>query len=482
MPQPEVQEEQEVGVPTTAPASPSSEPPQTHFLHGQDKDLLSGLPARQRVERIQSLLAQWLRMENVVVLMGAGVSVAHGGPLLGVLERDVLTAALDLVRADTTLATCAPILERRLSAIHDDSSSYHFERWLSFLSNAQYIASQADSPLAGLSLLGGAAAGAPPTSLAVDADALGRLIGLLSRLIYLRCSLRLPSLAEPGGPTAHHAFFAKLVARDAALGRTNIFTTNYDTLVEQALGDLGIHCFDGFTGTTSRHFDPTSYGLDLYFPGDVREGRVRRFDKVVHYYKTHGSVAWRRTADGNIVQAADPRASLWEPFQSADVTERRGYLDQHISEAAGPIGILPTENKFVQTLGMPYAHLFRSLYMKLHEPQTFFLVIGYSFGDTHINRLIDQALTNPSLVLLVVDPVGSDVLQSRIRRYQQSGERAFLLRGQNAAGNAPQHATFSDFATTLMPQVQWLDDYVRLRKIEQTVRESGTDVDAGPGS
>ena len=36
----------------------------------------------------------------------------------------------------------------------------------------------------------------------------------------------------PAG-TGHHAFLAKLVARDPSLGRVHLFTTNYDTLIEQ---------------------------------------------------------------------------------------------------------------------------------------------------------------------------------------------------------------------------------------------------------
>jgi hypothetical protein len=38
------------------------------------------------------------------------------------------------------------------------------------------------------------------------------------------------------------------------------------------------------------------------------------------------------------------------------------------------------------------------------QPQTFLLVIGYAFGDSHLNQMIDDAMTNPELVMLVVDP------------------------------------------------------------------------------
>jgi len=46
------------------------------------------------------------------------------------------------------------------------------------------------------------------------------------------------------------------------------------------------------SGRTDPSFDPTGYGLDIYFPGDVSEGRVRRFDRFLHLYKLHGSINW----------------------------------------------------------------------------------------------------------------------------------------------------------------------------------------------
>jgi hypothetical protein len=31
-------------------------------------------------------------------------------------------------------------------------------------------------------------------------------------------------------------------------------------------------------------------------------------------------------------------------------------------------------------------------------------VLGYGFGDDHVSRIIENALMNPSLVMLVVEP------------------------------------------------------------------------------
>ncbi|MGD9868361.1 MAG: hypothetical protein AB7I59_25640 [Geminicoccaceae bacterium] len=64
--------------------------------------------------------------------------------------------------------------------------------------------------------------------------------------------------------------------------------------------DLGIQYFDGFSGKTNARLDPAVYGLDIYYPGDVAEGRVRRFDKFLQFYKLHGSIHWQTDKSGII--------------------------------------------------------------------------------------------------------------------------------------------------------------------------------------
>ena len=84
-------------------------------------------------------------------------------------------------------------------------------------------------------------------------------------------------------------------------------------------------------------------------------------------------------------------------------------------------GILPTANKFVQTLSMPFAHLFRAFQIRLSAPQTFLLVLGYGFGDDHVTRIIESALMNLSLVMLVIEPNPKSPTLARISRYKELG-------------------------------------------------------------
>ena len=57
---------------------------------GMINDLLSGKTVKEGRQRLQALIAEWLRMENLVVLAGAGTSVSSGGKTMETLERDTL--------------------------------------------------------------------------------------------------------------------------------------------------------------------------------------------------------------------------------------------------------------------------------------------------------------------------------------------------------------------------------------------------------
>ena len=443
-----------------------TEPVQTHVLLGPNGDLLADVAPTERLNRIQALLAQWLRMENVVVLLGAGASVSQGGPLMGDLEEFVLQGAIEVIEDDAELVDCLPVLRARLA--ETKQSTYWFEQWLSFLTNATHIASSENSPIESLQIRGRDEDDDEVTC-ELSNEQLTGLLNLLGQLIYLRCSLNLSPLDGTSRPSGHHSLAAKLVARDPSLGRTHIFTVNYDTLLEQAMDDLGIQYTDGFVGTVDRRFDPSTYGLDIYYPGEVGEGRVRRFDKYLHLYKPHGSVHWRRRGDGRVIQTRDDQLGLWEAWRDYDHKEKLATLRRVFRGDNDPIGILPTENKFVQTLGMPYAHLFRAFAHRLQEPQTFLIVCGYSFGDEHLNALIAEGMTNPTLVMLVISPSPSITILTRVKNYQLAGERAFFLHGINTE-KPPDFGTFDDFAQNLLPHVKWIDDFQRLRIAENAMR------------
>jgi hypothetical protein len=434
---------------------------------GKVSNLLAGQNAKEARQRLQALISEWLRMENLVVLSGAGTSRSSGGKLMSDLESSTLGTVAAIPNLPPNSGV---IIAGRQATAAEGEVRAGFEDWLSYLVNASYLSAADASPFGGVVWKSG---------LTPTAGELSWLVDRISKAILIDCALSLGEESGSHGPAAPHlAFLAKLVARDSNLGRAHLFTLNYDTLFEQASELLGIQYFDGFTGRANARFDPSVYGLDIYWPGEVSEGRVRRFDKFLHLYKLHGSIHWH-VQDGEL-RARHPDLRAFQEFASFDVAAKAAKLDA-LADQLSPVGILPTANKFAQTLTMPFAHLFRSFQIRLSVPQTFLLVMGYGFGDDHVTRVIETALMNPSLIMLVVEPDPNSPTVKRIQRYKELGKRAFILSATSEAhASGPfTRATFDDFARNIMPDVQWLDDFLRLRRFEKQIGSSQATAESG---
>ena len=74
---------------------------------GGTGDLLAELDQKQGRVRLQALISEWLRMENLVVLTGSGTSVSAGGKTMANLEAAVLEPIHTMVDLP---AAIAPIL------------------------------------------------------------------------------------------------------------------------------------------------------------------------------------------------------------------------------------------------------------------------------------------------------------------------------------------------------------------------------------
>lgn len=456
---------------------------------GSNSDLLAGKGPEDGHRRIQALLAEWLRMENVVVLTAAGCSVGAGGRLMsGPAANNLENKVFEAVERCGLSANAQAVIDWRKNNGLGDGG---FEDWLSYLFNASGLASSDNSPIHAVtwSQAEGGDEGASDEekgSISLATEDEESLCSLIERAIYAECALQIDKteLSDDGNShtTGHIPFLAKLVARDSNMGRTHLFTLNYDTLFEQALEELGIQYFDGFSGKASARFDPAVYGLDIYYPGDVAEGRVRRFDKFLQFYKLHGSLHWYVDERG-IYRAQHKDLAFGKEYRACTADQKAEKLKSSEFEEIGSFGILPTSQKFSQTLDMPYSHLFRLFHARLNQPQTFLIVLGYGFGDDHVTRIIETALMNPSLVMLVVEPNPDSAIVERVSRYQSLGQRAFVLteRVENGKGCSYEVATFADFAQNVMPDVKWLEDFRRLRRFEDQIRRASDGEEAVEG-
>ena len=200
-------------------------------------------------------------------------------------------------------------------------------------------------------------------------------------------------MEKEGKYTYHRSFLTSLLQRPLNLRRANIFTLNYDLAFEYACDELGIEYINGFVGFNERNFRPEVYSYDFFFPGDTTEGKVRRIERVIKYYKLHGSLNWiYKNQNKN-----NPYGLYEIPIELV-----RMKLENE-KDNLGEIMIYPTSSKKEYTLNFPYSELFRKFADRLQQPEAVLFVIGYSFYDEHINDIIYQALANPSFTLVIVD-------------------------------------------------------------------------------
>ena len=199
---------------------------------GEVSDLLADLGEKESRHRLQALIAEWLRMENLVVLTGAGTSVSSGGKTMDNLENTVL----ETVKAMEDLPVgAAAIIEARQNQKEEEKIG--FEDWLSFLVNAHHLGAAPCSLFDGIRW---------NLTTEPSQDDLSSLIDRIGKAIFAECALSLPETSSFAARSAdippHLSFLAKLVARDSNLGRAHLFTLNYDTLLERfrkvAFGDL----------------------------------------------------------------------------------------------------------------------------------------------------------------------------------------------------------------------------------------------------
>lgn len=102
---------------------------------------------------------------------------------------------------------------------------------------------------------------------------------------------------------SHCSFLNRLVRRFNDTSRAMVFTTNYDLCIEQAAGQAGLPIIDGFSHSDPQRFDGRNYDLD--YVRRVPNQREPSFvEGAFQLYKLHGSVNWA-DRDGEIIR--DPQ-------------------------------------------------------------------------------------------------------------------------------------------------------------------------------
>ncbi len=317
--------------------------------------------------------------------------------------------------------------------------------------------------------------------LEIDIEKLGKLIEAIKKAIFEMCDIDNISfvknwflnkkgnkeikekMEKEGKYTYHKSFLTSLLQRPLNLRRANIFTLNYDLAFEYAYDELGIEYINGFVGFNERNFRPEVYNYDFFFPGDTTEGKVRRIERVIKYYKLHGSLNWvYKNQNKN-----NPYGLYEIPIELV-----RMKLENKMDNL-GEIMIYPTSSKKEYTLNFPYSELFRKFADRLQQPEAVLFVVGYSFYDEHINDIIYQALANPSFTLIIVDFNGTKNDGEIKRLNDLKDPRIIICQGEELGD-------FKYFSKELLPTIDQEDTRAKvmnsLDKLYQTENDKKQEV------
>ena len=157
-----------------------------------------------------------------------------------------------------------------------------------------------------------------------------------------------------------HRQFARWLAKTARQHSVEVFTVNYDILIELALEAERVPVFDRFVGSYEPFFHPDSLRHKEWAPGE----------NYTRLWKMHGSVTWsKKLVDGRV------RIIRGNPDDSGEM-------------------ILPSFQKYDESRQQPYVAFAERLTRFLELDDALLIVCGFAFGDQHINNLVFEALDN----------------------------------------------------------------------------------------
>lgn len=323
---------------------------------------------------LKAHLATLLRLENVAVFLGAGASAALGGKTMLQLWDDFVEQSPAAAKwlADGKFVSADAITSsegRRHPNVEALTDTLEIAR-------TEWRRQELEET--------------------IHADtASGELSRALVRAALLNADWWPNPCALEPGPEAlqhHRSLLQKLVAaRQPGQPAPWVFTSNYDLAIEWAAESIDLQVINGFIGLHGRRFSPQCF--DLGFRNTQARGEARFGVYNVYLAKLHGSLNWREAVNGDVleVQASEAWRDLKEFLENPKQTEL-GFL------------VMPRAAKYMQTTGYVVGELFRRFSEYLSRPQSCLLISGYGFGDEHINRILQSALLNPTLQVVIYFP------------------------------------------------------------------------------
>ena len=339
---------------------------------------------------LREQITGWLTGADTCFLLGAGCSVCAGKPLIGRLTESILN------EAD----------ERLISHFRHLKSGSHRLPTIEDLMN--YLVRYGE-------ILG----------TITNADGHSISIKEINEWLTFIKKKIVAEIADDWQPSTHHQKFFRRVGGLGQRGPRDIFSLNYDTLLEASLDELRISYADGFRGTNRAWFDAATFD-------DV--GACYRL------FKLHGSINWTRDKAGHV---------------------RRGR-NANEDAADEPVIVYPSEQKYLQTQYGVYETLMNRFRNRLRSPSVnnCLIVLGYSFNDGHINEAICDAITSRGSNLTVIAFIGPDedrnTQNARLEAFAERCDARFnAFIGSGATGHFVGHALDPDTAKPVLNSELW---------------------------
>jgi NAD-dependent SIR2 family protein deacetylase len=251
-----------------------------------------------------------------------------------------------------------------------------------------------------------------------ESEKIGSQIIFVKEFIKEKCKLKL----TPQFP--HERFIRNIFLRKQSHSRVKIFTLNYDTLLEQAANEVEAVVVDGFNFSHDSTFSPIAFDLDIVHREKTRIHTEDNFySKLFHIYKLHGSTNW---------------------YKSGEKIQRRR------EDEKDSVMIFPHRDKFKESYEMPFFELVSRFQNCLRKTNTVLFIIGYGFGDEHINRIIKEAvIANLYLQVFVISPTAA--MKGKSLDFQK------LIEEKGSQNIAFISSNFNDFANN-MPSINSEDE------------------------
>lgn len=216
-----------------------------------------------------------------------------------------------------------------------------------------------------------------------------------------------PAEIKEGSPDApilridHHEKFIDVIFAELRAGRElrvqpiDFFTTNYDTLIEDALALKGVPYSDGFRG-----------GAVAYWDSATNDGTATRQDGIrATVTKIHGSIDWARVGEQIV------RRRISDPYPEGD----------------SDLLIYPQALKYDLTQREPFDSLFYRFRTSLNRSPQVLLVCGYGFGDDHVDQEMELALKKADSQLTLIAFLRSRNDKPEKWQEQEFGERVYTI-------------------------------------------------------